>query len=309
MFSVCPCLGPLLLLLLGIILIVSIEDIYRENLRKNKVVATADKRLCSSGWCGRHEIRHPLMLNNTIPTPTNCGDHRYTLSCENHNQLFLYLNSVKFRVLSINYNNYTIRLVDANVALHSSTHNHSSLLPYSLTSSNFTTVGYEPYLYRIRQVIFGESIRLTKQMLYLMRCPPYGVVESSSGNAATCMMNGSYALGSRFYVSDVDKTLQDLALEDSCRIEWMYLTSWPDSDEINNSSISCTDLHDMLIFGFELSWLKGYYCKNDDREYAVLSDHNQVTCYFRVGLTFFPLIPPNTLLTMIILSLIDGTSK
>ncbi|KAL4301019.1 hypothetical protein S245_060969 [Arachis hypogaea] len=227
--------------------------------------AYADKRMCSSGWCGRHDIRYPFRLNNS--SPSHCGDHRYTLSCENDNQLFLYLKSIKFQVQSINYNNYTIRLADANVALHS--HDLSYPLPYSLTPSNFTGAQDEPYQDRFYKQHFYHVIRLTKQMVYLMRCPPYGVESSSA--AATCM-NGSYALGSTLYVSDIDKTLQDLAFVDSCHIEWMYVTSWP--AEIKHRNNSCTDIHYMLLYGFELSWLK-VYCKYE----AMLADHNKVICY------------------------------
>ncbi|QHN93737.1 uncharacterized protein DS421_17g595230 [Arachis hypogaea] len=247
--------------------------------------------MCSSGWCGRHEIRYPFRLNNS--SQSHCGEHRYTLSCENDNQLFLYLKSIKFQVQSINYNNYTIRLVDANVALHS--RDHSYLLPYSLASYNFTHAKDEPYDWFYKQ--HNDVIILTKQMLYL-KCPPYGVKSSATAGATTCM-NGSYSLGSTFYVSDIDKTLQDLAFGDSCHIEWMYLTSWP--TEIKHTYISCTDNHHMLLYGFELSWLKAY-CKNDDPGYAMLSDH-KVICYKP------PLMPKIFLLPLIVGCLVYGTSK
>ncbi|QHN93741.1 putative receptor-like protein kinase [Arachis hypogaea] len=253
-----------------------------------KVAKDSDKTMCSSEWCGRHDIRHPFRLNNS--SPSYCGDHRYTLSCENDNQLFLYLTSIKFQVQSINYNNYTIRLVDANVALHS--HDHSYLLPYSLTSSNFTSAQDEPYddwFYKQHHLV--DVIRLTKQMVYLMRCPPYGVESSSA--VATCM-NGSYALGSTFYVSDIDKTLQDLAVRDSCHIECIYLTSWP--AEIKHRNNSCTDIHHMLLYGFELSWLK-VYCKFK----AMLTDHNKVICYKP------SLIPKSFLDSMYVEVLMAGT--
>ncbi|XLU66636.1 hypothetical protein S245_025689 [Arachis hypogaea] len=192
MLSLCSFFIPLLLLLLlGIFfsnMFFAIPDI-RWN--TNKVTIDSGKRMCSSGWCGRHDIRYPFRLNNS--TPSLCGDHRYTLSCENDNQLFLYLKSIKFQVQSINYNNYTIRLVDANVALHS--HDLSYPLPYSLTPSNFTGAQDEPYHDWFYKQHFYDVIRLSKQMVYLMRCPPYGVESSSA--AATCM-NGSYALGSTF---------------------------------------------------------------------------------------------------------------
>ncbi|XP_020961950.1 rust resistance kinase Lr10-like isoform X4 [Arachis ipaensis] len=254
-----------------------------------KVATDSDKRMCSSGWCGRHEIRYPFRLNNS--SQSHCGEHRYTLSCENDNQLFLYLKSIKFQVQSINYNNYTIRLVDANVALHS--RDHSYLLPYSLASYNFTHAKDEPYDWFYKQ--HNDVIILTKQMLYL-KCPPYGVKSSATAGATTCM-NGSYSLGSTFYVSDIDKTLQDLAFGDSCHIEWMYLTSWP--TEIKHTYISCTDNHHMLLYGFELSWLKAY-CKNDDPGYAMLSDH-KVICYKP------PLMPKIFLLPLIVGCLVYGT--
>ncbi|XP_020961948.1 uncharacterized protein LOC107607703 [Arachis ipaensis] len=263
MLSLCSFLLPLLLLL-GISLYIFNNIHYSR--WDSKVAIDADKRMCSSGWCGRHDIRYPFRLNNS--SPSHCGDHRYTLSCENDNQLFLYLKSIKLKVQSINYNNYTIRLVDANVALH--THNHSSLLPYSLTSSNFSRMGYEQYQYRFYTHHFNDGISLIKQMLYV-RCPPYGV-ESSA--AASCM-NGSYALGSTIYVSDIDKTLQDLAFGDSCQIEWIYLTSWP--TEIKHKNISCTDIHHMLLSGFELSWLQAY-C-NNETFFAMLGDHNNIVCF------------------------------
>ncbi|MED6144322.1 hypothetical protein PIB30_014670 [Stylosanthes scabra] len=273
MLSFCSCLVPLLLLL-GIFLNVwNVYDTTYDIRGNTKGSTDADKKTCSSVWCGRHEIRHPFMLYNTSTTPANCGDHRYTLSCENHNQLFLYLKSIKFQVQSINYNNHTIRLVDANVALHG--HNHSFLLPYSFTSSNFSrVVGHEPFKYSLYTDQTNDFIRFTKQMLYL-RCPPYGVESSAT---AICI-NGSYVPRGTFYISDIDKNLQELAVGDSCEIEWMYLTSWP--TEIKHSNISCTAIHHMLLYGFELSWLQAY-CNNDTS--AMIGDHNNILCsggYYR----------------------------
>ncbi|MED6144321.1 hypothetical protein PIB30_014669 [Stylosanthes scabra] len=290
MLSLCSYLVPVLLLL-GFFL-----SVFNITYDIRSLITNADKRTCSCGLCGRHEIRHPLRLNNTSPTPTNCGDHRYTLSCENDNQLFLYLNSIKFEVQSINYNNNTIRLVDANVALHR--HHHSFSLPYSLTSSNFSRVDHEPFQYSLHTGQTYDVIRLTKQMLYL-RCPPYGV-ESSA--AATCI-NGSYVPGSTLYVSDIDKTLQELAVGDSCEIERMYLTSWP--TEIKHSNISCTAIHHMLLYGFELSWLQAY-CNNDEAHSGMIGGHNNIRC-FKNHYKVSPLQPQNYLLSMIVTCLMYGT--
>ncbi|XP_015934338.2 rust resistance kinase Lr10-like isoform X2 [Arachis duranensis] len=288
MLSLCSFLVPLLLLL-GISSYV-FNNIY-DSRWDSEVAIDANKTMCSSGWCGRHDIRYPFRLNNS--SPSHCGEHRYTLSCENDNQLFLYLKSIKFQVQSINYNNYTIRLVDVNVPLH--THNHSSLPSYSLTSSNFTRD--DPYQYWFYTQHFNDVITLTKQMVYLMRYPPYGVESSTA--VANCM-NGSYALGSTFYVSDLDKRLQDLAFRDSCHIDWMYLTSWP--TEIKQINISCTDIHHLLLYGFELSWMKGY-CYNDT-DFAILGDHNNIVCYNN----HYERSPfENYVLSWIVICLMNGT--
>ena len=65
---------------------------------------------CSSSSCGSiTNISHPLRLKSE---PKICGDPRYELSCEN-NSTVLYLGTVRHYVEAINYNNYTIRIVDA----------------------------------------------------------------------------------------------------------------------------------------------------------------------------------------------------
>jgi hypothetical protein len=66
-------------------------------------------------------------------------------------------------------------------------------------------------------------------------------------------------------------------VEDSCTVDQTFLTSWPGNHDPN---ISCTDLHNELVYGFELSWLEGccdHYCggKSDD---CYLDDANQVHC-------------------------------
>ncbi|KAI4354678.1 hypothetical protein L6164_003525 [Bauhinia variegata] len=65
---------------------------------------------CATLSCGHiHNISYPFRLKQD---PKHCGDFRYELSCEN-NFTFLYLYSGKYYVKALNYNNYTIRVVDA----------------------------------------------------------------------------------------------------------------------------------------------------------------------------------------------------
>ncbi|KAK2399300.1 rust resistance kinase Lr10 [Trifolium repens] len=89
-------------------------------------------KTCPSSSCGKiSNIKYPFRLKND---PTTCGDPRYELSCEN-NKTMLTLSSGKYYVKSINYNNYTIRLVDPGIQESDC----SSIPRYFLTTSNFTS--------------------------------------------------------------------------------------------------------------------------------------------------------------------------
>jgi hypothetical protein len=65
-------------------------------------------------------------------------------------------------------------------------------------------------------------------------------------------------------------------VEDSCQIEGMTLTSWPGNDDRH---VSCSDVHNALVYGFELSWWKAM-CKISCRsgDYCYLDEANHVQC-------------------------------
>lgn len=224
-----------------------------------------EQQVCS-GSCGVHNITHPFRLKDD---PKACGDSRYGLICE-ANQLMLYLGRGKYRVQSINYNNFTIRLVDANLP-------HLHYLPittsYSLGLYNFSFNYDGPYqLYQ--QSWYSAYNRLVSSMLYVS-CP--NGVDFSGGvqvdeDGAACINSSSSLDGKSFYhVNTTDKTLEILGLGDSCRVEFIYLTSWPD----NETNISCTKIRDMLLYGFELSWMYSL-CKED--EYLGFDNNNKRQC-------------------------------
>ena len=67
-------------------------------------------------------------------------------------------------------------------------------------------------------------------------------------------------------------------VEDSCQVEKMFLTSWPTNNDDPN--ISCTDVHNELAYGFELSWVQRLcdtYCGGDIYS-CYLDDANHVQC-------------------------------
>ncbi|MCI64418.1 kinase-like protein, partial [Trifolium medium] len=72
---------------------------------------------------------------------------------------------------------------------------------------------------------------------------------------ANCMNSTLYSqYENSFYVDGYNESLSDLGLGDKCRIEFMYLTSWPleHDGRRGNNNISCMDIRHMMFYGFEL---------------------------------------------------------
>ncbi|KAL5071035.1 hypothetical protein RYX36_021922 [Vicia faba] len=212
--------------------------------------------------CGVHYITYPFRLKDS---PENCGHKRYNLSCEDNKQLILYdISYGKYYVQSINYDNFTIRLLDFNL-LYS---NYSLSPDYSLGLYDFSYDIF-PYLdyYQYKN---GTGYALTKSMLFVS-CPNR-MEYSYVGN---CMNISSYTqYGNPFYIGVYGKIISELGLGDGCRIEFMYPSSW-DLQDGNNNNISCTDIRRMMLYGFELSWLNSL-CK--DGWFSYLDENNQRRC-------------------------------
>ncbi|GLT57323.1 hypothetical protein SLA2020_303030 [Shorea laevis] len=78
----------------------------------HQTCSAEDGHLCAASSCGDiHNISYPFRLQHD---PQNCGDRNYTLFCEN-NRTVLNLFAGKYYVRQINYNNYTIRVVDSGI--------------------------------------------------------------------------------------------------------------------------------------------------------------------------------------------------
>ncbi|XP_058724477.1 rust resistance kinase Lr10-like isoform X2 [Vicia villosa] len=236
--------------------------------------------------CGVHNITHPFRLKDS---PKHCGDKRYTLSCELNNELILdYGSHGKYYVQSINYDNFTIRLLDFNLRYS----NYSTAPYYPLGFYNFTS--RDNYLESLPYRVYGENLRLLVKTVLYVRCPS-SVQDSSDiyfndGTAPACLnITGSYAQqGNSSYVNYIEsehrhnvfgghKDFSELGLRDGCRIELMFLTSWPLKDNTHggsNNNISCSDISLMMFYGFELSWVTSL-CK--DGEY-VFDINNHRSC-------------------------------
>jgi hypothetical protein len=198
---------------------------------------------CSPSSCGNiRNISYPFRLEGD---PKNCGDQRYTLSCEN-NQAVLNLYAGKYYVRQISYANHTIRVVDPGIL----NENDSFIPRYSLDTTNFSSAdpyqeSWYPYSDGMVFVKCEKPVN-SRYHLNISPCIENGVHSSNSSLSHSNSKWYRYVLFQRYA-----RNLGYL-----CQAEQIYLTSWPDpyyyDDDLRN--ISCTDFHSELLRGFELFW-------------------------------------------------------
>ncbi|XP_060670767.1 uncharacterized protein LOC107419536 isoform X7 [Ziziphus jujuba] len=204
-----------------------------------------DDHLCPASSCGNiPNVSYPFRL----PTdPPNCWKKRYELSCENNNcSTVLNLYSGKYHVRAIDYDNYTIRLADVNI----DKANCFTVPLYSLAAYNF--IDESPYSGSFFLNDNGktlDNISLSEVIIFI-KC------ENPVGGTNT------------------------LELEDSCRIELMVMITsrLQRISENSSTNISDRDIHNQLVYGFELSWLPSF-AKNDKGDCHVEGSNNMVHCY------------------------------
>ncbi|KAJ9189037.1 hypothetical protein P3X46_000379 [Hevea brasiliensis] len=190
---------------------------------------------CPPSSCGDiHNISYPFRLQTD---PNHCGIHGYELSCEN-NITVLNLFRGRYYVQAINYDNFTIRLVDDGI----NPDDCSSIPRFPLTPSNFSE-GDDRYfrLYSITIISF-------------IKCPN-PVYSPSYLNCSTCI-NGGSALKTFTYAKIIDEDTKVSDLMELCSVEMISLL--PDEkafENKDNNNISCVEIHRQLAYGFELFWL------------------------------------------------------
>ncbi|KAG2389900.1 uncharacterized protein HKW66_Vig0179730 [Vigna angularis] len=193
---------------------------------------------CSPSSCGKiTNISYPFRLKGD---PQVCG--RYELSCEN-NITVLSLFSGTFRVEAINYNNFTIRLVDPGLQ----PTNCSSLPRYFLSPSNFTDDGLRPYGRWYRNGWFYDEFFY--EHIVFLDCS-----DGVSGNSKYVDTGGCVNWESKGYIYAM--AVGDLLAEDievGCDVKLLAPTSWWGLDT-NNYSYAI--IHKALLYGFQLSWIR-----------------------------------------------------
>ncbi|XP_061950408.1 LEAF RUST 10 DISEASE-RESISTANCE LOCUS RECEPTOR-LIKE PROTEIN KINASE-like 2.1 [Populus nigra] len=245
-----------------------------------------DTNLCAPS-CGKHPISYPFSLESD---PSTCGNlnishnpFNYTLHCEKNTSAVLYLDSRKYYVQAINYNNLTIRVVDAGVKKNDC----SSLPDFSLAFDSLgesrraytiftsTFAGFD-YMIRFPYTWFQYRKTGTKwfpkykplplsQMMIFINCanPVNSTLYVDTG---TCLNGAKYSNVSRSMRSYVNvRGMKASDVMELCSLERMTLL--PAKDYKN---MSFKEIHSQLAYGFELSWHNsmcgscGYGCYIDD---------------------------------------------
>ncbi|XP_062019455.1 rust resistance kinase Lr10-like [Rosa rugosa] len=190
--------------------------------------------ICTSS-CGDICISYPFRLKGD---PQSCGNKWFELSCEaNSTTAFLYLESEKYYVKSIHYNNFTIRVVDSGVQ---KKNNYCSTPLYPVTTSNFTSYGHN----------YSTSSTYTHMEpvpIILVTCAT-PMTSTLFIETAPCL-NTTTTHSSKYSYFMVGK-VSSFDLGRSCKITQMLLTT----PSTNSNMVSCEGICDELVNGFELSW-------------------------------------------------------
>ncbi|XP_030477616.1 rust resistance kinase Lr10 [Cannabis sativa] len=236
----------LLLLLLLVIITLLHGSSYAENI------------VCSSSSsCGSiSNITYPFQLTTD---PLSCGDFRYNLSCENNNTVLNFLvhenKYQRYYVRAINYNNYTIRVIDPNFrklneTYTSFTNNTLSIGDFNLYDSYATII----YLESKNQNPFEEKSKQIAKTIVLISCERV-VRNSSYIDANPCILsNNNDSFTWSYYLLDTDK-MSPSELEESC---WIKQVTLIDDTSFHGAKPSCYDINKQLAQGFQLSWIQSF---------------------------------------------------
>ncbi|XP_068344188.1 LEAF RUST 10 DISEASE-RESISTANCEUS RECEPTOR-LIKE PROTEIN KINASE-like 2.3 [Pyrus communis] len=234
--------------------------------------------------CGNIHIRSPFRLKGD---PQHCGNRTYELTCE-ENVTVLYLYNRKFYAKAINYNNFTIRVVDAAVQKKD---NYYSIPHYSLTPSNFSYG--DPYsAYRFGLTWSSNSpdtsSSYTTRPIIFMNCPkpmhcPGHVETAPCVKDGTYSSNSSLSNGLRMFSYSIlgwNGFISSLDLGESCEITQMLMVSPSLSvEDMHEHLTSCEGIYSEIAHGFELSWFdQACSTSNCSESLCVLNNVSKIEC-------------------------------
>nr|GMD49622.1 LEAF RUST 10 DISEASE-RESISTANCE LOCUS RECEPTOR-LIKE PROTEIN KINASE-like 2.1 [Ipomoea batatas]GMD53698.1 LEAF RUST 10 DISEASE-RESISTANCE LOCUS RECEPTOR-LIKE PROTEIN KINASE-like 2.1 [Ipomoea batatas] len=223
------------------------------------------RQYCNPSSCGTiHNISFPFRLNTD---PENCGKPNYQLTCE-QNRTVLTLKSQKYYVQSINYNNFTIRLVDPGVQDNNlcsfpryalaryrfSRYDVQDNKMYSILSEYNLTAYLNPYAIS-RAMYEWEGVPLITVPIIFFSCPFPVKSSTSSAFVETTKDCSNKTSGGYAYAKLGPLNASDLRI--SCQVERITMSSWRIQENVSEINVtSLVEIHDALMYGFELYWFR-----------------------------------------------------
>nr|XP_027110107.1 rust resistance kinase Lr10-like [Coffea arabica] len=220
---------------------------------------------CVPSSCGNiKNIAYPFRLKGD---PKNCGDPDFELDCQN-NRTILTLNSKKFHVQAITYDNFTIRAVDPGVD-----NNDSCSFPTyaSIRYDDLPTLVYNNFFDYNIPVAYINCLKPVNASRYLDN------TACRNGSAAAGSSSSAFSNASRvhsYIAAGEDLKVSDL--EESCGVEMFTRVS--SRGPMKDITTSLASVHELLAYGFELSWFR-VLCQECEATHGSCSlQDNTVTC-------------------------------
>ena len=234
------------------------------------ICAANGNQTCRPSSCGDvKKISNPFRLKGD---PSGCGDPDYELVCEN-NRTMVNLEHGKYYVADINYDNYTIRVVDPGVEKG----NCFSAPLYSLTREIFRSD---------KRAYFLNPHEATNTTV-LMNCEQ----PISDGNyipITPCNRSNVTSSSSQAYVYALVGGGDSLLVNDikySCTISRTIITQF-----LKPGNLSMSDLQEILLQGLDISFLP-FRCKSECHVKGPYCDldwtKNTVKCTSMKNIFFF----------------------
>ena len=230
------------------------------------ICAANGNQACRPSSCGDiQNISYPFRLKGD---PSWCGDHHYELVCENNRTTVNGGEGEKYYVADINYEHYTIRVVDPGVEKGNclSTSLYSSPY-YSFDSNYYWVLGVTntTVLMNCEQPISDDNY------IPITPCNRSNVTSSSSQAYV-------YALVGDFYMEVGE-------IKYSCTILRTIATRF-----LKHDNLSMSDLQEVLLLGLDLSFLR-FRCKSECEVKGLNCDVNYsnhtVQCTKRMSNVYF----------------------
>ena len=229
------------------------------------ICAANGNQTCRPSSCGEiQNISNPFRLKGD---PSGCGDPDYELVCEN-NRTMVNLEHGKYYVADINYDNYTIRVVDPGVEKG----NCFSAPLYSLTRENSDYYGpyYLEWNGMTSTAVFMNCDQPISDGSYIPITPCNATSSSSQAYVYALVGRESMEVGDIKYPCTISRTI---------------ITQF-----LKPGNLSMSDLQEMLLLGLELSFLS-FRCKGECEVKGLECDVNYgshtVQCYKRMSNVYF----------------------